>query len=76
MQLYHNVNASDVDSFSTHSDGTKGQLQRKGKGNCQAKNYNIGDTSMAIVGSGPFKGTHLGTHLSTHTDIQCLRRSG
>ena len=34
MQLYHNANASDVDSFSTHSDGTKGQLQRNGEGNC------------------------------------------
>jgi len=34
VQLYHNANTSDVDSFSTHSDGTKGQPPRKGKGNC------------------------------------------
>jgi len=33
-KLYHNVTASDVDSFSTHSDGTKGQPERKGEGNC------------------------------------------
>jgi hypothetical protein len=32
MQLYHNANVSDVDSLSTHSDGTKGQQQRKGEG--------------------------------------------
>ena len=32
MQLYHNANASDVDSFSTHSDGSKEQLQRKWEG--------------------------------------------
>jgi len=32
MQLYHNANVSDVDLFSTHSDGTKGQQQRKGEG--------------------------------------------
>jgi len=34
MQLYHNANASDVDSYSTHSDSTKGQPQRRGEGNC------------------------------------------
>jgi hypothetical protein len=32
MQLNHNANVSDVDSFSTHSDGTKGQQQMKGEG--------------------------------------------
>jgi len=32
VQLYHNANALDVDSFSTRSDGTKGQPQRKGEG--------------------------------------------
>jgi len=32
MQLYHNSNISDVDSFSTHSDGTKGHQQRTGEG--------------------------------------------
>jgi hypothetical protein len=31
MQLYHNTNVSDVDSFSIHIDGTKGQQQGKGK---------------------------------------------
>jgi hypothetical protein len=34
MQLDHNGNLSDVDSFSTLSDGTKQQPQRKGEGNC------------------------------------------
>jgi len=32
MKPYHNANPSDVDSFSTHSNGTKGQPQRKGEG--------------------------------------------
>ena len=32
MQLYHNANASDVDSILSHTNGTKGQLQRKGEG--------------------------------------------
>jgi hypothetical protein len=32
--LYQNANASDVDSFSTRSDGTKWQLHRKREGNC------------------------------------------
>ena len=34
VRLYHNANASDVDSFSTRSDGTNGQPQRKGECNC------------------------------------------
>jgi len=34
MKLYHNGTALDIDSFSTHSDGTKGQPERKGEGNC------------------------------------------
>jgi len=34
IQLCHNAKASDVDSFSTHSDGARGQPQRKGEGNC------------------------------------------
>jgi hypothetical protein len=29
MQLYHNANVLDVHSFLTHSDGTKGQQQKK-----------------------------------------------
>jgi len=33
MQPYHNGNASDVDSFSTHSNVTKGQPPRRGEGN-------------------------------------------
>jgi hypothetical protein len=41
MQWYHNVNASHVDLSSTHSDLTKGQPQRTGKGNSQGKNANI-----------------------------------
>jgi hypothetical protein len=32
MQLYHNANISDVDTFSTDSDGTKRQQQRKEEG--------------------------------------------
>jgi hypothetical protein len=51
MQLYHNANFSDVDSFSTHSDGTKGQQQRKREGWC--KDANIGNKSTLVVGSGP-----------------------
>jgi hypothetical protein len=42
MQLYHNANASDVDSFQTYSDPTTGQLQRTGDGNCYCKNADIG----------------------------------
>ena len=60
MQLYHNANVSDVDSFSTYSDGTKGQQQRKGEG--YGKDGHIGCKSTLVVGSGPFKGIHLGTH--------------
>jgi hypothetical protein len=40
MQLYHNANVSDVDSLSTHSDGTKGQQQWNGEG--QGKDADIG----------------------------------
>jgi len=74
MQLYHNANASYVDSFSTHSNGTKGQPERKGEGNCQGKNADISYKSTPVIGLGPYKGIHRGTHLWTHTDIQCLRR--
>jgi len=49
MQWYHNANVSDVDSFSTHSDGTTGQQQRKGEDNCWGKNADIGYESMLIV---------------------------
>jgi hypothetical protein len=63
MQLYHNANAADVDSFSTHSGGTTGQPQRKGEGNCQGKNADFGYTSTPVVGSGPYKSIHLGKHL-------------
>jgi len=72
MQLYHNANVSDVDSLSTHSDGTKWQQKWKGEG--EGKDADIGYKSTLVVGSGPYKGIHLGTHLWTHTDIQCLRR--
>jgi len=34
VQLYHNANASAVDSFLTRSDGTKWHPQRKMEGNC------------------------------------------
>jgi len=72
MQLYHNAKVSDVDSLSTHSDGTKGQLPRKGEG--YGKDADIGYKLTLVVGSGPYDEIHLGTHQWTHTDIQCLRR--
>jgi len=50
MQLYHNANASDVDSFSTHSHDTKGHPQGKAEG--WAKAANIGHKSMPVIGSG------------------------
>ena len=68
MQLYHNANVSDVDSFSTHSNGTKGQLQRKEEGSCRGTNADISYKLMPDVGSGPYKGIHLETHPWTHTD--------
>jgi len=76
VQLYHNANASDVDSFSTHSDGTKGHLQRKGEGNCQGKNADNGYKSTPVVESGLYKGIHPGTHLWTHTDIPWFWHQG
>ena len=69
MQLYHNANVSDVDSFSTHSNGTKAQQQRKAEG--WGKNADIGYESRLVVGLGPYKGIHLGTHPWCHMDIQC-----
>jgi len=74
MQVYHNANATDVDSFSTHSDGTKGQTHRNGEGNGHGNNADIGYKSTPVVEFGPYKGIHLGTHEWTLTDIQCLRR--
>jgi hypothetical protein len=71
MQLYHNANASDIDSFSTHSDGTKAQPQNKGEGNCEGKNADIGYKSMVIIGLEVYKRIHLGTHPWTDTDIHC-----
>jgi hypothetical protein len=68
MQLYHNANASEVDSFSTYSDGINGQPQKKGEGNYQAKNADISYKSTAVVGLGPHKDIHLGTHSWTHLD--------
>ena len=70
MELYHNANASDVESFSTHSDGTKWQLHRKGDGNSQGKNSDIGYKSMPVIALGPYNVFHLGTLQWTHTDIQ------
>jgi hypothetical protein len=58
--------------LSTHSDGTKGQQQKKVEG--YGKDANIGYKSTLVVGLGPYKGIHLVTHLWTHTDIQCLQR--
>jgi len=75
MQLYHNAIASDVDSFSTHSDGATGQLHRKEEGNGEGENTDIGYESTTVVASGPYKGIHLGIHSWTHTDLQCSRAS-
>jgi len=72
MQLYHYANVSDVDSFSTPSDGTKGQQQRKGEG--VGEDADISYELTPVIGSGPYKGIHLGTHPWTHPDIRCLRR--
>jgi hypothetical protein len=47
MQLYHNANLSDVDSFSTHSDGTKGQQQRTGER--KGKDADNGDKLTPVV---------------------------
>jgi len=76
MQLYDNANSSDGDSFSTHSDGTKGQLQRKREGNCYGKSADIGYKSTPVIGSGIYEAYHLATHPWTHPDIQCLRHQG
>ena len=37
VQRYHNANGSDVGSYPTRSDGTKGQPKEKGKGTARAK---------------------------------------
>jgi hypothetical protein len=71
MQLYRNTDISDVDSFSTVSDGTKGQQQRNGEG--WDKLADMGFKSTPFIGLGPSKVIHLGTHLSTHPDTQCVR---
>jgi len=59
IQLYMNVNASDVDSFSTHSDGGKGPRQRKPEGNCQGENADTGYKSTLGIGLGPCNGVQL-----------------
>jgi len=74
MKLYHNANASDVDSSSTHSNGTKWHLQRNGER--KGKDADIGHKLTAVIGSGPYKVIHLVTHQWTHTDIQCWWRQG
>jgi len=74
MTLHHNANASDVDWFLTHSDGTYGQPQRKRE--AQGNDANISDKSTAVVRLGPFEHIHLGTHPWTHTYLQLLRRQG
>ena len=76
MQLYHIANASDVDSFSIHSNGTDEQLQMEGVRKCYSKNALIGYKLMPVVGLGPYNGIHLGTHPWTHTDIQCWWHQG
>jgi len=49
MQMYHNANIFDVDSITTHSDGTKGHQQRKAKG--WGKDADIDYKSMPVIGS-------------------------
>ena len=71
IQLYHNANALNGDSFSTRSDGTIGQPQRKVEGNCWGKIAEISYKLTLLVGSGLYNGIHLGTHQWTHTDINC-----
>jgi hypothetical protein len=71
MQLYHNADVSEVDSLSTHSDGTKGQQQRKGEG--LGKDADIGYKLTLVVESGLYTGSNVGTHPWTLTDIHCLR---
>jgi hypothetical protein len=51
MQLYHNDIISDVDLFSTNSDGTKLQPLRTSEG--KGKDINIGDELTPVIGSGP-----------------------
>jgi len=72
MELYHNANIPDVDSFSTHSDGTKRQQQRKGDGD--GKDADNCYKSTLSVGSVLYKLIPRGTHPWTHTDMQCSRR--
>jgi hypothetical protein len=74
MELYHIANVSDVDPFSTHSDGTKRQQPRKGEG--YSKDADIGYISTSVIGSGLYKAIDLETHRWTHPDIQCLWRQG
>jgi len=76
IQMYHNANASDVDSFSTCGDGPKGQPQRKWKANWQGQNANIGYKLMLVIGLGLNEGIHLGTDPWTQMDIQCLQYQG
>jgi len=76
LQLYHNAIGSDVDSFSTPSDGTQGHWERKGEGNCYGKDADIGYWLTPVIASGPYWGIHFGTHPWTHMEIQCLWRHG
>jgi len=76
MKLYHNANASDVDSFSTRRNGTKRQPRMEGEVNCEGKNANIGYEWTPIVGQRPYIGIHFRSHLWTGTDTQCFRRQG
>jgi hypothetical protein len=76
IQLDHNANPSDVDSFSTRSNGTKGEPQWIGEGNCNSKNSIIGYKSTVVVESGSYIGIFLGSHPWARIDIQCLRYHG
>jgi len=70
IQLYYIANSLDVDSSSTHSNGTKWQPSMKGEGISLSKDADIGYTMMPLVVSGPYKGIHLRTHPGTHIDTQ------
>ena len=74
MQLYHNTKASDVYSFSIHSNGTKGQPERKGES--LGKEPDIRCKLTPVIRLGQYEAVHLTTHPWTHMDIQCLWRQG
>jgi len=49
VQMYHNADASDVDSFSTHRVGTKAQPERSADGNCYGNNADVSYKLRPVV---------------------------